>query len=397
MSTPNFAATLEQFQKELLESIVPFWEKHSIDQENGGFYHSLDQDGSVFDTTKYMWMEWRIVYTFALLSTKYGNEKWLEIARRGFEFLEANGKSEDEEGFYCFALDKKGAQIIAPFSVYSEAFAAIGSSQLFRASGDEKYQWEAATSVEKYITRMSNPVGRWDKSLPARKRRHSLSLHMIFLNLNNVLKECSGTVEYDAKVEKSIDLIMNHFWDKEHYVFFENINEDYSHDFESSEGRHLNPGHGLECCWFLLQHAERNNLPELIATVSDMILALLERGWDKEHGGIYYFLDVLNKPKQELEWDMKLWWVHNEAMIAALYAYKLNPSRSEFWQWFEKIRDWSWAHFRDEKFGEWFGYLNRRGEPTNMLKGGRWKTFFHIPRALVICSDLLQSLIDQGK
>ncbi|MHA1700134.1 MAG: AGE family epimerase/isomerase [Promethearchaeota archaeon] len=52
--------------------------------------------------------------------------------------------------------------------------------------------------------------------------------------------------------------------------------------------------------------------------------------------------------------------------------------------------DWSWSHFPDPEFGEWFGYLNRRGEPTHFLKGGRWKTFFHLPRCILTCMKLLE-------
>jgi N-acylglucosamine 2-epimerase len=57
--------------------------------------------------------------------------------------------------------------------------------------------------------------------------------------------------------------------------------------------------------------------------------------------------------------------------------------------WFYKIDEWTWKRFPDPEYGEWFGYLNRRGEPTLMLKGGKWKTFFHLPRALLECSERL--------
>ena len=53
----------------------------------------------------------------------------------------------------------------------------------------------------------------------------------------------------------------------------------------------------------------------------------------------------------------------------------------EYLQWFTKVHDYSWQHFADQEYGEWFGYLNRRGEVLLPLKGGKWKGCFHVPRA----------------
>ncbi|HZH96815.1 MAG TPA: AGE family epimerase/isomerase, partial [Flavisolibacter sp.] len=119
----------------------------------------------------------------------------------------------------------------------------------------------------------------------------------------------------------------------------------------------------------------------LIEIASTIRLDTVEYGWDKEHGGIFYFLDVLGHPPQQLEWDQKLWWVHVEALVALAKGYKLtgNPRCLE---WFEKVHNYTWKHFKDEEHGEWFGYLNRRGEILLPLKGGKWKGCFHMPRAM---------------
>jgi N-acylglucosamine 2-epimerase len=135
--------------------------------------------------------------------------------------------------------------------------------------------------------------------------------------------------------------------------------------------------------WFIMQHAEKTGNKAMIDKSAHITLKLLELGWDKQYGGIFYFMDALGKPHLELQHDMKLWWVHNEAILATLYAYRLTR-RDEFRTWFEKVDDWTWQHFPDPQYGEWFGYLNRRGEPTHMLKGGKWKTFFHLPRFLLL-------------
>lgn len=54
---------------------------------------------------------------------------------------------------------------------------------------------------------------------------------------------------------------------------------------------HANPGHALEAGWFLLQFAGEDK--ELQKTAVDKFVELpYERGWDSEHGGLFYFLDV---------------------------------------------------------------------------------------------------------
>lgn len=52
-----------------------------------------------------------------------------------------------------------------------------------------------------------------------------------------------------------------------------------------------------------------------------MIDWALETGWDDKMGGIFYFLDRAGHSPEQLEWPMKLWWPHNEAMIGTLMAF----------------------------------------------------------------------------
>ncbi|HOI49235.1 MAG TPA: AGE family epimerase/isomerase, partial [Prolixibacteraceae bacterium] len=150
---------------------------------------------------------------------------------------------------------------------------------------------------------------------------------------------------------------------------------------DSCEGRLLNPGHAIEAMWFIMDLAVRLNRPALTQQAVEIMLRTLEHGWDKQFGGIFYFMDIKGYPPQQLEWDQKLWWVHVETLISLIKGYALtgNP---DCLAWFEKVHDYTWSHFADPEFGEWFGYLNRRGEVLLPLKGGKWKGCFHVPRGL---------------
>ena len=103
----DFRAIRERYEKELLENVVAFWEKHSIDREYGGFITCLERDGRPYDTFKQMWMQWRAVWMFAALhNSPYRREPWLKIAEDGFDFLYAHGRQPD--GSYAYSSTVRG-------------------------------------------------------------------------------------------------------------------------------------------------------------------------------------------------------------------------------------------------------------------------------------------------
>jgi len=386
--------TADRYRRELLEDCVPFWERHCVDRECGGYFNFLARDGEVFDTEKFMWMQWRIVYMFATLyASPHRQDRWLELARHGYDFLTRHGK--DDNGNYYFALNREGVPSVAAYSIYSDCFAAMGAAALYKAAGDPACRAEAESAMAHYLARMDSPKGRWDKSLPGKPRRRTLGHFMMLANLGCVLNDCLGTRQYEADIVRSARTVLDSFWCEERRVLFENINLDGTFDLDSCDGRHVNPGHGLEAMWFILQHAEQARDAATIEKACRVIRGLLEFGWDPEHGGMFYFRDALGWPHIELQADMKLWWVHNEALLATLFALRLSGDPF-FLDWFRRLDDWTWSHFPDPRHGEWFAYLDRRGDPTHTLKGGKWKCFFHLPRCLLLGARQLEMLAEGG-
>ena len=102
-------------------------------------------------------------------------------------------------------------------------------------------------------------------------------------------------------------------------------------------------------------------------------------------------MDARGRPPEQLEWDRKLWWVHGESLVATLSGYRAT-CRAEFLDWFERIHAYTFSHFPDPEGAEWFGYLDRAGEPFLTLKGGKWKGCFHVPRSLWMCWSILSEL-----
>lgn len=84
-----------------------------------------------------------------------------------------------------------------------------------------------------------------------------------------------------------------------------------------------------------------------------------------------------------------LTWPHDEAIIATLMAYLLTGDE-KYERMHRQVHDWSHQHFADSEHGEWYGYLHRDGRISTSLKGNLWKSFFHHPRMLWTCRQILK-------
>jgi len=374
--TNRFAAL---YKEELVNNILPFWINHSPDNQHGGYFTCLNRDGSVYDTDKFMWLQGREVWCFSYM---YNNleprNQWLDMAVHGAEFMKKFGR--DEKGNWYFSLTADGKPLTQAYNIFSDCFAAMGFSSLDRALPGKGYDAIALQTFENILLRRDNWKGVYEKSFPGTRPLKSFALPMILSNLSIEMEHLLGKQRVDAFMPSLIHDVMEIFYRPEVGLIVENISRDGSLS-NSFEGRLLNPGHAIEAMWFLMDIGQRLQDRSLIERSVSIMLHTLEYGWDNEYDGIFYFMDRLGYPPQQLEWDQKLWWVHVEALVALAKGFALTGDQRCI-QWFEKVHEYTWAHFRDKEYGEWFGYLNRRGEVLTSAKGGKWKGCFHIPRAL---------------
>ena len=383
--TPDFAALERQYRSALLEDVLPFWERHSIDRRDGGYFTCLERDGTVFDTDKFVWLQGRQAWLFAMLyNALEPRPRWLAIARHGIDFLKAHGR--DPSGQWYFSLTKDGTPLLLPFSIFADCFAAMAFGAYARASGDGEARDIALTTYHNILRRRDDPKGRFSKAAPGTRPLRPFSIPMILLNLTLELEWLLPDGEFSEVLHGAVREITGVFLDAEKGCAREFVAPDGSR-VDSFEGRLVNPGHTIEGTCFLMDAAQRMRDDALVGTAVDALLRTLAYGWDVEYGGLFSFLDAAAKPPQQLEWDQKLWWVHAEALVALAMAYH-RTRRDECLEWFFRVHDYTWSHFPDPGFGEWFGYLNRRGEVLLPLKGGKWKGCFHVPRALHRCAEV---------
>ena len=319
-----------------------------------------------------------------------GKEEWLDCALQGGEFLKKYGHDGNYD-FY-FSLNREGRPLIQPYNIFSNTFACMGFAQLAKATGNPEYAEIAKKTFDRILARKDNPKGIWEKSYPGTRPMKGFSLPMIICNM---ALEIEDVIEDKSVLDKTIEVclheVLDVFYKDEVGMMVENVSSLDGSLMDCFEGRVINPGHNLEAMWFLMDLGVRLNDRSLIDKAVKIALNVIAYGWDKEYGGIFYFMDRKGYPQQQLEWDQKLWWVHIESAIAMLKGYVLTGN-GECLRWFEKLDGYMWSHFKDREYPEWFGYLNRRGEVLLPLKGGKWKGCFHVPRGLYQMWKMLERM-----
>ncbi|MFN5361941.1 MAG: AGE family epimerase/isomerase [Bacteroidota bacterium] len=385
----SLKSSAELYRQELTGNILPFWLSHSKDEKNGGFFTCLDRQGKVYDTDKFMWLQGRQVWCFSYMYKNLApQQEWLDMALHGARFMQEHGR--DAQGNWYFSLTAEGKPLVQPYNIFSDCFATMAFAALHKIQPNDTYKDIAVSTFENILRRRNNTKGNYNKAYPGTRPLKNFSLPMILCNLSLELEHLLGSERVDQFVPEIIHEVMDVFYHPELGVVLENVQPDGRFS-DSFEGRVLNPGHAIEAMWFIMDLGKRRNDPALIQRAVDIMFDTLELGWDKEYGGIFYFLDVKGHPVQQLEWDQKLWWVHVEALVALAKAYAFTGD-SRCIPWFKKLHQYTWDHFRDSEYGEWFGYLNRQGQVLLPLKGGKWKGCFHIPRSLYQVATTLSSL-----
>ncbi len=394
--TLNIVDTLDKYRdiykQALLENVIPFWEKHSLDSKYGGYFSCLDRSGTVYDTDKFIWLQARQVWTFAMLYNRVEKRnEWLRIASLGIEFLKKFGR--DNSGNFYFSLDRQGIPLVHSYNIYSDCFAALAFHEFWKATGDPDSYEIGNLTYKKFLSRLKHPKGRFEKSTGNRNLQ-SFGLPMMTAYLSSELAEHLDSSVVNKVFDNCIQKITKTHYDEALGIIREFTTDDGSF-IDCFEGRLINPGHGIEAMWFLMDIALKRNNNDLFSFCVDTCLRILEFSWDKKYGGIFYFMDAKGAPPQQLEWDQKLWWPHLEALIALSRAY-LHTNRDDVMDWFDKVHQYTWDKFPDPENGEWYGYLNRQGEPLLNLKGGKWKGCFHLPRGLYECWQNFATLSDQS-
>ena len=383
----------ESYKKDLTENIMPFWMKHGWDRENGGVYTCVDRDGSLMDSTKSVWFQGRFAFICAYAYNNVEkNQEWLDAAKSTLDFIEKH--CFDEQGHMYFSVTAEGKPLRKRRYVFSETFASIAMSEYALATGDEHWA-KRALQVFEDTQRFLNTPGFLPAKFEPEVQLQSHSIIMILINVGSCIRKVINDPKLTQQIDESIAKLKKYFIHPEFKCLLETVGMN-GEFIDNNMGRTINPGHCIETSWFIMEEAKLRGWDK---PMFDMALQIFDWswdwGWDKQYGGIINFRDCKNLPSQDYSQDMKFWWPQCETIISSLYAY-LGTGDEKYLYRHERISEWTYAHFPDAEYGEWYGYLHRDGTVAQPAKGNLFKGPFHIPRMMIksymLCQEILKKL-----
>ncbi|MDR1907892.1 MAG: AGE family epimerase/isomerase [Holosporales bacterium] len=377
---------IRQYKSDLFDAVLPFWVKYGFDRENGGINTCLDRKGNVFSAEKSVWMQGRGGWLFSHVCNVFGmDSQFREMAESAIEFTKKYCIDPGDGRMY-FLVSANGTPIRKRRYVFSEYFYIMANAEYYGLSREKKYLDEARKYYNLVYEIWKNPAKDPFKITPkfllSAPTMRGLGNDLVLLLVTRTLRvnDPDNQAEYKDIERCLIDSILHYQYNDDLGTLLESVGPNGEYISNLSSGRIVNPGHCLECAWYLLREAEELQDTSLVEAVENIYDGAFRYGWDEKFGGLLYFIDVGAYPPQAYEHDMKLWWVHAEAIIAAIKLYRVT-GKEKYWNDFVKLNEYVNKHFRDDEFGEWYGYLRRDGNYTEpVCKGNLFKGPFHVPR-----------------
>jgi len=387
----------EFYKNYLLNGILPFWESRTKDTECGGYFTCFDQKGRLTDAKKYIWFQGRQLWTFSAMFNKFRDEKWLDLAKHGRDFVINHAYAGN--GRWNYLLDRQGKVEVGTNSIFTDLFILSGLAEYALASHsdqDEKIIVDTFNVIEKNI---HDPEfkdiyhNKWD----ARYKRHGL--YMITLIVAPIVGEFLGREKTKSLIDHCLENILYVFAKDDHETLFEAVgrNGEYMDD---DEGHITYPGHTFEACWAAIYEGSRRHDQSIIDRAIKVYNWAYRWGYDQEFGGIYSYRDISRgTPKQfdwnketNMSWDDKNFWVNAESLAVTSTVYA-ETQKEEDLQRFNGLSDWTYSHFFDRVYGEWYSELYRDGSIKLADKGTIWKAAYHVPRGIYLSMLAFEDLL----
>jgi N-acylglucosamine 2-epimerase len=379
----------DRYHSLLFEDYLPFFDRHGIDHELGGFMCTLNHDGTLLDSTKDMWYQGRGLWVYSYLYNHFGGDEHLEVARKTRDFIVRHGR--DDNGDWVRGLDREGNVVqAAETRGYTSMFVAEGLQEYAKASGDQE-------SMDLAVDILWRAMGKWDDPdcdvdegyIPiSYAGMRTQGCHMVaILILTQMLKQQSDP-KLEELADRVVDGVMNRFWNPEYRLNNEALDHNYERPNDANED-FIYLGHAMETLWMLLPEAMRRQDRALFDLVAERLQRHIEVAWDDVYGGFFRAMNV----NGAFTFD-KVFWAQEEVLIGTTIL--LEHTDLEWPEaWFS--RTYEYIH---DKF-----WLKPHGYPLFMSGADRKGTFqpnasrkenYHHPRHLMLNLLALERMIERG-
>lgn len=377
-----------QVETELRSNILPFWLKHAVDEQYGGFRGQIANDLTIDPLApKALILNARILWTFSKASSVYGEKAYLQMARRAFDYL-TRYFWDAESGGVFWMVDHLGRPVETKKRIYGQAFAVYSLAEYYCATRDPDALAKALRIHEAIETASHDAQHRGyfetyerDWTLAREQRlsevdmdaKKSMNTHLHLLEAYANLRRCHDDPALRARLRELLQVFQEQIIDRKTHHFRMFFDEEWH-----SQSDHVSFGHDIEGSWLLCEAAEILGDPTLLEEVRREALLMAEAVLDQaidSDGGLLYEADASGI----IDTD-KHWWPQAEAVVAFLNAYQLS-GQQHFYTAAEKSWEFIEEFIVDHQYGEWFRRVQRAGVANNQeLKVDPWKCPYHNSR-----------------
>ncbi len=406
----DWHAIRQQYRTLIESDFWPYWEQHD-DPQYGGVLNCISNDGGTrISDDKFTWSQGRYLWMLAEL-LELTEKGLVDLAKdrlrssldRCQDFILQHAIGPEAKVYYL--LDRRGEPKPEPrtgrldASIFSDSFIVIGLANAARVTLDDAALPVLRTLYHSIVSRIRSGTFLTEPyPIPEGYRSHSIP--MILLNTSVEYGKAFETLQPDNtdEIEFSHQIagdcareIHEVFYDSATGLMREYVSTPSNYETKLQD-RHVNPGHTIEDCWFLLEYHKRNGTEsEALEWVEPLAQKSWQIGWDPEHGGLLRFVDKAGgAPKGDVgedpfellvadTWGMKLWWPHSETLYTFLKLYQLSGSELNR-EIYETSAEYIFSVFPDPVHGEWIQIRDRSGAPEEKLVALPVKDPFHIVR-----------------
>ncbi len=401
MVSDRIATLRGRIEAELLQNILPFWEKEVVDPAGDGFWARVSNDLVVKERApKGLILNTRILWTFSAASRQYKNPVFLALAQRAFDFIQ-NHFWDTDFGGMLWMLDEEARPLDVSKKIYGQAFSIYSLAEYFQATGqkevlDRAIELYHLIERHNYDTQHSGyfETSNRDWSLAEDLRlsevdmneKKSMNTHLHLLEAYTQLYLCWPDAVLETRLRTLIDNFLAHIIDRRTHHMRLFFNEAWHVRLA-----HVSYGHDIEASWLLDEAAAVLHDQGLQAAVRQESYAMAEAVYHEAlapQGGIYYERKEDGQLKEDLEW-----WPQAEALVGFLNAWQ-NSGQIKFLNAAGRVWDFCDHYLVDHEHGEWFYKVGPDLKPDSRLyKVSEWKCPYHNSRA---CMEALRRLKDPG-
>jgi mannobiose 2-epimerase len=394
-----------KIEAELRSNILPFWMRYGIDEEFGGFRGRISNE-LVIDrlAEKGLILNARILWTFSRVYKVYGEQPFLDIARRAYAFIAKYFRDADHGGVY-WMVDHRGVPTDTKKRIYGQAFTLYALAEYYRATKDEtalafaisqfelieKYSYDAVNGGYFETFERDWTIAR-DQRLSDvdMDEKKSMNTHLHVMEGYAVLLQVWENGTLRNRLRELIEIFHRRILNEKNHHLLMFFDEKWQ-----PKSDHISYGHDIEASWLMVEAAEalgdERLLEESKVEAVRMAQAVYNEGLDAD-GGLLYEADSTGLIDSD-----KHWWPQAEAVVGFLNAYEISEQVH-----FLKAAERSWefidARIVDHLNGEWFGKVSRDGEVRDGdFKVDEWKCPYHNSRACLEAIRRLTGLREKGQ